>query len=164
MVVVNRVTDRRALLHHEKPVFPISKRAKVELNSRRDKEVWQYIVGVAAHMEYLAVAILWVAAGRPDRFEDYEDHLTLGNAIKKIEAQGLLAPAAVDTVRAVNRLRNSIAHRGAVSGVTVSGTAQRGIYKGGHVFTDLQALNGLVTNANAAITAMGEWLQCHGAL
>jgi transposase len=29
-VVVNRVTERQALLHHEKPVFPISKRAKVE--------------------------------------------------------------------------------------------------------------------------------------
>jgi hypothetical protein len=31
MVVVNLVTERQALLHHEKPVFPISKRAKVEL-------------------------------------------------------------------------------------------------------------------------------------
>lgn len=51
------------------------------LNSRRDKEVWQYIVGVAAHLEYLAVAILWVAAQRPGRFEDYEDHTTLGNAM-----------------------------------------------------------------------------------
>jgi hypothetical protein len=35
------------------------------LNSRRDKEVWQYIVGVAAHLEYLAVAILWVHGGKP---------------------------------------------------------------------------------------------------
>ena len=32
------------------------------LNSRHDKEVWQYIVGVAAHLEYLATAVLWVAA------------------------------------------------------------------------------------------------------
>ena len=29
------------------------------LNSRRDKEVWQYIVGVAAHLEYLAVFCTW---------------------------------------------------------------------------------------------------------
>ncbi len=28
------------------------------LNSRRDKEVWQYIVGVAAHLEYLAEAVI----------------------------------------------------------------------------------------------------------
>lgn len=134
------------------------------LNSRRDKEVWQYIVGVAAHLEYRAVAILWVAAQRPGRFEDYEDHLTLGNAVKKIEVQGLLASATIDTVRAVNRLRNSVAHRGAVSGVTVSGTAQRGVYKGGHVFADLQALEQLVTDADAAITVMSEWLQSHRTL
>ena len=134
------------------------------LNNRRDKEVWQYIVGVTAHLEYLAVAILWVAAQRPGRFEDYEDHMTLGNAIKKIGVQDLLAPATIDTVRSVNRLRNSVAHREAVSGVTVSGTAQRGVYKGGHVFTDLQALKQLVTDADAAITAMCKWLQSHGAL
>ena len=134
------------------------------LNSRRDKEVWQYIVGVAAHLEYLAVAILWVAAQRPGRFEDYEDHMTLGNATKQIEVQGLLASATIDTVRAVNRLRNSVAHRGAVSGVTMSGTTQRGVYKGGHVFTDLQALEQLVTDADAAITAMSEWLKSHRTL
>jgi hypothetical protein len=117
---------------------------------------------VTAHLEYLAVTILWVAAQRPGRFEDYEDHMTLGNALKKIKVQGLLAPAIIDTVHAVNRLRNSVAHRGAVSGVTVPGTAQRGVYKGGHVFTDLQALEQLVTDARAATTAMVAWLQSQG--
>jgi hypothetical protein len=33
------------------------------LNSRRDKEVWQYIVGVAAHLEDLAVASCGLMAG-----------------------------------------------------------------------------------------------------
>jgi hypothetical protein len=33
MVAVSLVTDRRVLLHHEKPRFPTSKRAKVELSS-----------------------------------------------------------------------------------------------------------------------------------
>ena len=125
------------------------------LNSRRDKEVWQYIVGVAAHLEYLAVAILWVHGGKPGRFQDYEDHLTLGQAISKIEGKGLLTPAIIDTVRAINRLRNSVAHRGAVSGVTVPGTAQRGLYKGGHVFTELEALRQVVSDAEAAI---GPWV------
>jgi hypothetical protein len=32
--------------------------ALFSLSSNRDKEVWQYIVGVAAHLEYLAVAVL----------------------------------------------------------------------------------------------------------
>ncbi len=134
------------------------------LNSRRDKEVWQYIVGVAAHLEYLAAAVLWVAAQRPGPFEDYEDHLTLGNAIQKIEAQKLLPTASTTTMRAINRLRNSVAHRGAVSGVTVAGTSLRGLYMGGHVFTDLTALRQLVADANASITVMGEWLQKQGAL
>jgi hypothetical protein len=133
------------------------------LNSRRDKEVWQYIVGVVAHLEYLAVAVLWVAAQRPSRFEDYEDHMTLRGAIKKIEEQGLLTSDTIDTVRAVNKLCNSVVHREAVYGVTVSGTAQRqrGIYNGSHVFTDLQALQQLVTDANPAITAMSKWLKSH---
>jgi hypothetical protein len=71
-----------------------------------------------------------------------------------VRAKSVLAPATIDTVRAMNRLRNSVAHRGAVYGVTVSGTAQGGVYKGGYVFTALQALKQLGTDANAAITAM----------
>lgn len=134
------------------------------LNSRRDKEVWQYIVGVAAHLEYLAVAILWIDAGKPSRFEDYEDHLTLGQAISKIESKDLLDSAIIEVVRAINRLRNSVAHRGAVSGVTFPGDAQRGVYKGGHVFTDPEALRQLAADADAAISVMGDWLRERRAL
>ena len=134
------------------------------LNSRRDKEVWQYIVGVAAHLEYLAAAILWVGDGKPGRFEDYEDHLPLGSAISKIKSKGLVDPAVIEAVRAINGLRNSVAHRGAVSGVTVPGNAQRGVYKGGHVFTDLEAFQKLVSDADEAITAMSDWLRKQGAL
>ena len=133
-------------------------------NSRRDKEVWQYIVGVAAHREYLAAAILWVGDGKPGRFEDYEDHLPLGSAISKIKSKGLVDPAVIEAVRAINGLRNSVAHRGAVSGVTVPGNAQRGVYKGGHVFTDLEAFQKLVSDADEAITAMSDWLRKQGAL
>lgn len=134
------------------------------LNSRRDKEVWQYIVGVAAQLEYLAVLILWADAGKPGSFEDYEDRLTLGQAISRIENKGLLDLAVIDVVRAINRLRNSVAHRGAVSGVTVPGNAQRGVYKGGHVFIDLEALQKLVSDANGAITVMSDWLRKQRAL
>ena len=129
------------------------------LNSRRDKEVWQYIVGVAAHLEYLAVLILWVDAGKPGSFEDYEARLTLGPAISKVGGRNLLEPAIIEAVRAINGLRNSVAHRGAVSGVTVPGNAQRGVYKGGHVFTDLEAFQKLVADADGAITVMSDWLR-----
>jgi hypothetical protein len=33
MVAVGLVTDRRVLFHHERPLLPTSKRAKVELRS-----------------------------------------------------------------------------------------------------------------------------------
>jgi hypothetical protein len=32
-------------------------------------------------------------------------------------------------------------------------------YKGGHVFTELEALRQVVSDAEAAIRAMGEWLR-----
>jgi hypothetical protein len=128
------------------------------LNSRQDKEVWQYIVGIAAHLEYLAVAILWVASGKSCPFEEYEAKLTLGQAIGKIEEQGLLPQTIVDTVRRINNLRNSVAHRGAVSGVTVPGNDNRGIYNGKHVFTDLEALKQVADDHKTAIEAMGAYL------
>ncbi len=134
------------------------------LNSPRDKEVWQYVLGVAAHLEYRAVAMLWVVAGKPGRFEDYEDGITLGGAINKIKDKRLLDPATVENVRAIKDLRNSLAHRGAVYGVTHPGGRQRGLYKGRHVFTDLKAFRTLVDDADAAITAMGDWLKGQEAL
>jgi len=129
------------------------------LNNDQDKEVWQYILGIAAHLEYLAVAILWVASGRPCSFEEYEDKLTLGQAIKKIEEQSLLSMTIVDIVGRINKLRNSVAHRGAVSGVTVQGNTNRGLYNGKHVFTDLEALKQVAVDHKTAVEAMVAWLQ-----
>ncbi len=129
------------------------------LNSRRDKEVWQYVVGVAAQLEYLAVAVLWVAAGKPAAFEEFEGDLTLGRAANRIESKGLLDSTTVQTLRAASRLRNSVAHRGAVYGVTVPGPRDRGMYKGGHVFTDLGTLRLLADDTGAAVEAMGAWLR-----
>lgn len=134
------------------------------LNSPHEKEVWQYIIGVAAHLEYLAVAILWVEAGKPSAFEDYEDRLTLGGAADRLRDKKVLDAATIETLKAVAKLRNSVAHRGAVSGVTLPGddpTRRRGTYKASHVFSDPGALQRLVDDANAAITAMGQWLRQH---
>jgi hypothetical protein len=134
------------------------------LNSRRDKEVWQYIVGVAAHLEYVAVAVLWIEAGKPGSFPEYEEKLTLGQAAQRLGQKGLLDTTTVETLKKIAGLRNSVAHRGAVYGVTIAGDEHvRGIYKSGHVFSDPGALRKLVNDANAAINAMGDWLRAHGA-
>lgn len=135
------------------------------LNSTRDKEVWQYVVGVAAHLEHLAVAILGIEAGRPVRFSEYARNMGLGQAAERIGQKGLLAPATVETLRAVARLRNSVVHRDAVYGVTILGDdvqRQRGLYEGGHVFSDPAALRRLVDDANAAIIAIENWLRADG--
>lgn len=131
------------------------------LSIARDKEIWQFIVGRAVHLEYLAVGVLWTAAGEPGSWEEFEDHLTLGNAVGRIEAQKLLDTTTIDNLRAADRLRNSVAHREAVSGVTVRGSSGRGVYKGRHVFADREGLTEFASDTDAAISAMYAWRQAH---
>jgi hypothetical protein len=49
MVAVDFIADRRTLLHRERPLFPTSKRAKVELrsclNTAHRSEVWIHYRG-----------------------------------------------------------------------------------------------------------------------
>lgn len=84
------------------------------LNGPRDKEVWQYVVGVAAHLEYLAAAVLWIDAGRPCPFPEYEERLTLGRAAERLSQKDLFGAATVEALRSIAGLRNSVAHRKAM--------------------------------------------------
>lgn len=134
------------------------------LNTPRDKEVWQYIVGVSARLEYYAVAMLWVADGKPGRFDEYEIRMNLGAAVKKIKSRSLLPPNIIKSVEAMNKLRNSVAHREAVvSGVTAA-AGNRGIYKGGNVFADVEILRKLANDEADAVDTMTGWLRAQGAL
>ena len=134
------------------------------LNSPRDKEVWQYIVGVAARLEYYAVAMLWVADGKPVPFDQYEVRMNLGRAIRKIESKQLLPSRIIESLNDMNRLRNSVAHRDAVvSGVTAA-AGNHGIYKGGNVFADIEILQQLTNDEADAIDAMAGWLRAKDAL
>jgi hypothetical protein len=129
------------------------------LSSPSDKQVWQYIVGVAAHLEYLGIALLWAEDGRLGSFSDYENRTTFGGVVNKIEKRHLLAPDTVESLRAISGLRNSVAHRGAALGVPYADDGKRGIYRGRHVFRDIDALRHLVDDANAAIRAIGKKLK-----
>jgi hypothetical protein len=146
----------------------------------RDKEVWQYIVAQASHLEHLAAVILWEAAGRPTPFKAFEPDLTLGRAARQLESQRLLDTTTIETLKAVARLRNSVTHRGAVYGVgwtdrmiadlddeacdrppSEPGAADRGrgMYKGGHVFTEVAALWNLANDSGAVLQSMHAWVR-----
>jgi hypothetical protein len=60
------------------------------LNTDRDWKVWMYVIGAAAHLEYLAVVILWESEGRLDPFESYVPKITLAQAAAQIEHKKLI--------------------------------------------------------------------------
>ena len=133
------------------------------LNTNADLWVWMFVIGVAAHLEYLALAVLWVADQRPAPFEQYQPKRTLGQAARLIRERNLLDQAIVEKLEGVAELRNSVAHRGATYGVPFrEGDPVRGAYKGRHVFTDLEALKQLMDDVDAATTAIGAALRAAG--
>lgn len=126
------------------------------LNTDRDWKVWMFIIGAAAHLEYLAVVILWEYNGKPEPFENYLQKLTLAQLATQIEQKQLVSPAIVQILRDVAVLRNSVAHKGATWGIPFP-KGQMGQYKGGHVFTDLAALEKLVDDIDEATKQMVDW-------
>lgn len=133
------------------------------LNTARDLWVWMFAIGAAAHLEYLALAVLWVADQKPMPFEQYEIKTTLGQAAHLIRAKNLLDSTIVERLKGIADLRNSVAHRGATYGVPFrEGDPATGQYKGRHVFTDPEGLRQLMTDVDEATTAMSVWLRNAG--
>lgn len=134
------------------------------ISSRRDKEVWQYIVGVGAHLEYAGVIILWLADGRPTSFKEFAKPWTLGRASKEIKHRQLLDDTSTSAMNDIAVLRNGLVHAGAVFGVTTDDERERGYYRGRHVFTELEAFRQLTKDGDAAITASFTWIKAHPAV
>lgn len=133
------------------------------LNTDQDVWVWLFVIGAAAHLEHLTVALLWVADEKPAPFEEYQPNETFGHAVRRIGERGLLDPATVENLDRIAKLRNSVAHRGATYGVPFrDGDPLRGEYKGRHVFTDPEGLRQLMGDMDAATKVMGEWLRERG--
>ncbi|MEX0805752.1 MAG: hypothetical protein WD688_20900 [Candidatus Binatia bacterium] len=133
------------------------------LNTDHDLWVWPFVIGVAAHLELLAIGTLWVADQKPTSFEQYQPKMTLGQASHLIHKKNLLNPTTVDNLKRIAKLRNSVVHRGATYGIPFQeGDPSRGEYKGRHVFTDLEGLKQLMDDVDAATKVMGEWLRKPG--
>lgn len=135
------------------------------LNTNHDLWGWLFVIGAAAHLEHLAVAILWVADRKPIPFEQYQPKKAhgLGQVARLIRKKNLLDFDSVDTLERIAKLRNSVAHRGATYGVPFrEGDASRGEYKGRHLFTDPEGLSQLMNDVDKATKAMAEWLRKAG--
>jgi hypothetical protein len=130
------------------------------LNTDRDWKVWMFIIGAAAHLEYLAVAMLWENDGKREPFEDYLQKLTLSQLATQIETNQLLNPVTVQIVRDVAVLRNSVAHKGATWGIPFP-KGEMGQYKGQHVFTDIGGLEMFVDDVDEATNQMAKWRLDH---
>jgi len=126
------------------------------LNTDRDWKVWMFIIGAAAHLEYLAVVILWENDGKREPFENYLQKLTLSQLATQIEQNRLLDSATVQILRDIALLRNSVAHKGATWGIPFP-KGQLGQYKGQHVFTDAGGLEKLVDDVDEATNQMAKW-------
>jgi hypothetical protein len=135
------------------------------LNTDHDLWGWLFIIGAAAHLEYLALAVLWVADQKPTPFEQYRPKRIhgLGQIADQIRKRGLLDLTTVDTLKRIAKLRNSVVHRGATYGVSFrEGDPSRGEYKERHVFTDPEGLGQLMDDLDMATNTMGKWLRQQG--
>lgn len=111
-------------------------------------------------LERLAVAVLWVADGRPGPWPEYRPTMTLGQAQHEIEKRGLLDPATRKILKDVADLRNSVAHRYAifVTAPSVIEGHPTGEYKGYHVFIYREALDDLIHDKDSAAQVMYAWM------
>jgi hypothetical protein len=70
----------------------------------------------------------------------------------------------LDDLRAISDLRNAVAHRVSVFGLTGDPwdrRIKRGLYTGRHVFSDPGALRQLVDEASRAAEACYRWIDTH---
>jgi hypothetical protein len=127
------------------------------MNTPEEKLIWPYILVVAAHLEYLAIAVLLVADQEDaSKFWAYEERTTLGMAADKLSQRGVFPPETIERLKAIARLRNSVVHRHVLRGIT--GYA---VYDERNVFDDRGGLETLVNDADQVIAALNTWLDQH---
>jgi hypothetical protein len=126
------------------------------LGTSAEKEIWQFIIGAAAHLEDLAVMVLWLDEGPPGI-----DVLTwttasgrawtLGRATRELESRNLVGPDSTRRLKGIADLRNKVVHRGATDGVPWIAE-----YAGRPVFRDIEALRQLEEDVNRTTEELRE--------
>jgi hypothetical protein len=124
---------------------------RLGLGTSAEKEVWQFIIGAAAHLEDLAVTVLWLEEGAPGNALAWRRALgrnrqadwSLGSAAWELERRSMALPETIRRLKAIADLRNAVTHRGATDGVPWVAE-----YEGRPVFRDLDALRKLEEDVN----------------
>ena len=129
------------------------------MNTQSEMQIWLYIILVAGQLEYLAVANLLLHAGKDPKDKDFwksEERTTLGKAADKLKEKKLFSSEIIENIKAISRLRNSVAHKNLLRGVTKSA-----VYKGKDVFQDKDAFEQLMGEASGVVETLSHWLKQH---
>jgi len=129
------------------------------MNTHSEMQIWLYIILVAGQLEYLAVANLLLHAGKDPKDKDFwksEERTTLGQAANKLEKKKLFPSEIIENIKAISRLRNSVAHKNILRGITRST-----VYKGKDVFQGKDAFEQLMEEASVVTEALSNWLKQH---
>ena len=129
---------------------------RFSIDTQAELLTFAMVVGAAAHLEFLSVAVLWAADGETVPLDQYAPRMTLGQAVRELRTRQLFDSAVIQKIDDISQLRNSLAHRDATWGVPIRG-GSRGMYKGRHIFTDIEGLNELVDDIDEVTRVLGEW-------
>ena len=126
-------------------------------NSIDHELIWKYIIVVASQLEYCSIKMLLVSEkGDPNKFWEYEERTTLNQAAQKLKEKNLLSSEEVKIIKEIGRLRNSVLHRKALTGIT-----EYAEYKGRKVFYDAAAVNEFIKDSEVVTNAINEWVKKH---
>jgi hypothetical protein len=119
------------------------------MNTHSEMQIWLYIILVAGQLKYLAVANLLLHDGKDPKDRDFwksKEHITLGQASNILDKKKLFPPEIIENIRAISRLRDSVAHKNLLRGITKSA-----IYKGRDVFQEKDAFGQLMEEASVVV-------------
>lgn len=135
------------------------------LNSHPEKVVWMAVIGFAARLEYLAAAVLWVNAGQRGVFEEYQERMTLGKALRELELEQVLSESTLTGLQHIWKLRNAVVHSSATYGLSIPqrSISSRGLpdFDGRNIFKDPDAFAAFRSDVDDAIGEMVAWLRAN---
>ncbi len=119
--------------------------------------IWKYIIVSASQLEYRSIVVLLISDEEdPNKFWEYEERTTLNQAIDKLKKKKILSEEIWQAIKTIGRLRNSILHRKALTGIT-----EYVEYKERRLFYDSEAVKELFEDVQSIMGSIDEWMLQH---